>query len=355
MLGCDWLQMTGGVLAYDTWCNILDTLSDDHELRAEYKPLGPILRYQGGFEVMPGCKIYHNGPQSRCLLIISGSGCDLIMIYGIRQLCLVLLDEQFEARVTRFDACYDDVTRIVEPADVHAVVKRGDVVNFKVFEWRSSGTVDEVGNRDGDTLYLGRRGCKNGSGRYMRIYDKAAETGGYGYGVRWEVEYSGDRATVVGKRIAGAVDDATAVRVCGQAVGGAVDFVYRDRADRVSRAPRYDWWAEIVERIGECDVEKEGRDTEVLKTAAWLERNVVGPMAMVLAALGEDWLEAFAGTIRQKQLTGVQLISVRGYFDGLPLDAFQEKRDAEQMQLDLAGGSSVMGSSEPFRVQGLSD
>lgn len=193
------------------------------------------------------------------------------------------------ARVSRADGYYDDQVRHVEPSEVADAWRRGDKLSHirRMREYRTFAT-----SPDGDAILVGSTvyiGSAKSEGM-LRVYDKAAESGRVGAGVRWELQLRGEHAA---QFAAGAV-------AAGESLGnyilacvrGLVDFRDRSRGDRGDRAPLADWWAAIVVDAGRVGLSGPTRVDSLEKRGAWLSRQAAPSLALLTFAYGGAWLDA---------------------------------------------------------------
>jgi len=333
MLGIDWLQFSCTREGYEATVEWFERLGEGRKWEMLFRTLGTFNQYAGGYEILPGCKAWFGGTDGRGLVQLSGGGCDLIQLVDICGLLNIMVcDDLFDMRVTRIDCCYDDVVRVVEPADVHEIAKAGDVVGYKKCRFIESTEIDS--GVHGDTCYLGVRG-RDGSGQFVRVYDKSVESDGYIEGVRWEVEFTGSRARAVGGLLAACYNDADAVKVVGQCIGGAVDFVHRKDGVPLRRCKRYLWWQVLIDRLGKCDISAERGELSVGRLAAWLERCVVSSLKTCREAYGEDWWDAYELRVRECSISASQRMAVTAYLEGellsAHLDEYQSRLDSESI------------------------
>lgn len=156
------------------------------------------------------------------------------------------------AHCTRLDVAADDADRSVPLAVVRQARDDSNVIGprvSRVIEGYKRHGAQQVST--GCTIEFGKRG-KDGSGRFLRVYDKELESGGEQPGIRWEVEFSKDFAQVAFKHLLDADDDAELARMMGRLLAGSIDFRDRDggRIQHVDRMPRLDWWQTLVSRLG---------------------------------------------------------------------------------------------------------
>lgn len=122
---------------------------------------------------------------------------------------------------------------------------------------------------------IGRRGS-DGSGRYVRLYDKGLETRSAGPGewVRWEVEFSGDCAAQVALALGDASGQAEWDEVVASRAVGAVEFRQANGARALSRRSLVEWWAAFVDGVRGVRVRAQRVAASLASYAAWLGRAV---------------------------------------------------------------------------------
>lgn len=166
-------------------------------------------------------------------------------------------------RATRLDPAFDDFARSVALDTVEAAV---NVRNYTgtgrdAFERRQIRN-PRKGTLRSDSCIFGLRGSA-GSGIMLRVYDKKLEMIAKGCPedhaldcIRWEPEYTDEKATELWRRIAACADVKEFARVLGAAVTNAIDFIDREsvpEASRhcVSRMKRLAWWSELCALLTE--------------------------------------------------------------------------------------------------------
>lgn len=226
----------------------------------------------------------------RACLLFPGTACDGLAAAGLGQF-LQDLAVRFWFRCTRIDVAWDDMARRITPAAIAGDVEQGNFTGFRVFEHRRPQRLGPGGAvAEGDTLSFGRRG-RDGSGQYLRIYDKALESGGENPAIRWEVEFSGDRAATVFAGLAFVVDVAELGARLGALVGGAISFVDRSSGDgHLERLPLLAWWADILQVLGRVRVRAGRLKVSLERVRAWLEKQVSASLAVCREAYGGAWL-----------------------------------------------------------------
>jgi len=130
----------------------------------------------------------------------------------------------------------------------------------------------ENGKLFGRQINLGVRG-KNGSGRYVRVYDKGLETGTETVGrwERWESEFSKKVAAQVGEALIVAADWLRGMK---QACFGAVDFRENNGQRAYERRPRVQWWHDLLEGLEPITYRKHKTPATLQSYMTWLRRCV---------------------------------------------------------------------------------
>jgi len=213
-------------------------------------------------------------------------------------------DAEFEISVTRQDERFLDREWLITPRRLYALVAEFDLFGNQIK--RDYAGIEAIDGRfpsDGtktieECVAFGKRGSA-GSGSYIRCYNKKLESDGRIDACCWELESSGDKARKRFRDIMDAVASAEAnhhdavaamVKVIGQHIGGAIDFLQRAEGDKnLPRCPRYEFWTQILQRLGgRLRWAAEKVEKTVTKTKAWIESAVVPGMQMLREALGLD-------------------------------------------------------------------
>ncbi|MEM9347616.1 MAG: replication initiation factor domain-containing protein [Planctomycetota bacterium] len=120
---------------------------------------------------------------------------------------------------------------------------------------------------------FGRRGS-NGSGKYMRWYDKGLETGEAleGRWVRLEAELSGKVAAAVSPDIMQADDPLE--KLMGIALG-CVDFRENTGDAHIERRQRLDWWEQVLSGVEVVRVAAPRKQKTLESYCGWIRRCVV--------------------------------------------------------------------------------
>lgn len=171
-------------------------------------------------------------------LSIPGSACGSVSVQRLVRLIMSL--GSLGAKGTRLDVKADDYTKTL---DLNAISEAAELGQFSGF--RSGRSIKGFGDdkRKGHTVEFGRRGG-SGSGRFVRIYDKSAESQGEIDAIRVECEMSGQVAAsawqIIG--ILGDRRDDEHAQFLHSLLAGSIDFI--ERTDKnLERCERLAWWA----------------------------------------------------------------------------------------------------------------
>ena len=154
---------------------------------------------------------------------------------------------------------------------VHAACESRQLCRCRRWEARQPRTAN--GAYTGRGINLGARG-KNGSGRYIRLYDKGLETETKPPRTweRWETEFTQDAALQVVKQLvlSGEHWKHTAL----QLALGAVEFREHTGERSLKRRPLAAWWSDFLEGVEPVCVKIKHLQTNLDRYGAWLRRSV---------------------------------------------------------------------------------
>jgi hypothetical protein len=263
----------------------------------EPEPLESSARfYGGGLAWLCGARLDVQPTQAsmggRERLALSGEALRQLPIGD--QLRVVKRLAELGAKGTRVDAAFDDFNRLAPMSAVHAACQAGHFAGFQV--WEPRGRMRRNGDREGDMVTMGSRGS-GGSGKYLRIYDKNLESDGAIDCIRWELELSQERAEQAFTWLATVADVAAWRLLLGNWIGGAVDFIERDResSDRhLDRCPRLAWWEQLRELLGAAELSVPRAPSTLQERVAWALSSVSRIMCESAAVLVEQGYDAWA-------------------------------------------------------------
>ena len=178
--------------------------------------------------------------------------------------------------VKRMDDYYQDVNRIIEMWDLLCLWKNGQARGFCTRRYIESET--RLGD-EAATLELGRRG-QNGSGKFMRIYDKDLESDGEIKGIRWECEWTGDKADA---KFWILYRNGFSKKTVAGMIFAASDWIERTDQKHRKRWKRLDWYEAMIDGMERVKVSVKIDPTNIDKKKSWLEHSVSGTLAYVRA------------------------------------------------------------------------
>lgn len=239
-----------------------------------------------------GASLNFDSEQARCdkvhkgkvTLDIPGGALDTINQTDLHLFLLSL--RQFRPSCTRIDIFFDDYNRVITPDSLKRIVKKKDFSGYRYGQ-----TKQRHGIRDGswglihDEVDFGKRG-KGGGGRYMRIYDKLLESEGEKDCVRWEVEFSKERAHKVFDKLSQTDSVDAFGTLCGALIGGSIVFVHRNGEKNIGRLEIYSFWKQIVDLLGVVVVRVPEKNTNISGKCQWVYKQV----SPTLASLRETFV-----------------------------------------------------------------
>lgn len=243
-----------------------------------YWPVGALLAWTDG--------------RPECFLSLNGDSVDALGSLDQQLLLLAVLHE-WGFRTTRVDLAADDWERIIPLELVHAAADVGNFTPFRLTDdVRPKRIINGGMELTQDKRTFGRRG-NDGSGVFVRVYDKLLESKGTIDCIRWENEYSGEKAHRVGADLAALVHaPEDAERYIGAKLGGEIDFRVRlndagDVETHVDRRERLGWWAAFVAKLGEARTVVKRDKSTLQQTARWVAKSVVGGLAKLAFACAQ--------------------------------------------------------------------
>lgn len=236
-------------------------------------PSGVSLNYDRDLE---RSQAVHRG---RITLDCPGRACDMLTAPDL----LLLIESSFAlgGQCSRTDIFFDDYSRIVTPDQLHEVIECNDYSGFKKSHIKQTFSGHSLVH---DEVMFGRRG-QNGSGKYLRVYDKCLESEGEKDCIRWEVEFSDKKAQSVFEILAGCGGEIEAfVGICGALVGGCITFVHRTGDRNIKRLEVYEFWEIITELLGKLKIRIEKKETSLTGVIEWTEKQVAPSLACIAKA-----------------------------------------------------------------------
>lgn len=263
-------------------------------------------RYDCSLSWVQGVTVFFDSSESRAAqvhnnkfcLSVTGSFLDSLTSDGLYEFCRVLF-HTFWLRASRVDIAFDDYKKIVLPAQVAEYAGAGSVSGFRKFQHIQDKRIspDGVPQVLSDTCSFGSRG-QNGSGRFLRVYDKALESDGRLDCVRWELETSGDVAQEFFSRLGFAPDIPSFAALLAGVIGGCITFMDR-RSKNLDRNNLLPFWADMLAVLGRVCLRHAVTDKTVEKAKGWVAKQVACTLAMLQKSLGDaDFVEFIHDTIK---------------------------------------------------------
>lgn len=252
------------------------------------------LRWEAG----PIVQMEHN-TMSLCMVIIEGKVLEQFTPEERVQMLRELIELGMKA--SRIDLALDLVGEHVELVErVEDAIRDGELCGPR--RWKPNHEYNRHQVRLRSEVTMGRRG-KEGSGRYVRVYDKGLEQGEEANRRhRWELECNGYVAAEVATLVAFAGEWEQRVR---EIALGAVDFRIGTARRALAERPRAAWWAILVDGIETLRVTVPRRTPSLDSTAAWFRQQVFPTLlaiSEVMGDLGEAVSLLGAGRVTRRQL-----------------------------------------------------
>jgi len=241
-----------------------------------YWPCGASLNYDSAAARSDSV---HNG---KFTVEIPGQALD-----GIAQtdLHLFLLNlRQFSPTCTRCDVFFDDYRRTITPSELHDVAKIHDYSGFRKSQIKQG---YDSGRLIHDEIDFGKRG-PNGSGQYLRTYDKFLESKGKKNCIRFEVEFTKERAHKVFDKLSQVTSVDAFATLCGSLVGGSIKFVHRNGDKNISRLDVYKFWQEILDLLGSVVIRIPTKETDIAGKYKYIYRQVSPTLALLRGTFVDD-------------------------------------------------------------------
>lgn len=185
------------------------------------------------------------------------------------------------AKFTRIDIARDDVGMDEGILDLDLIAKkiqrREVVTRWRVWSRIVSGGIQSQGNFFGDTVYLGNRAGES----FLRMYNKAGQTGVENHWIRVELELKGDKAVSLSRDIYSEKADLA------QILYYMVRFV--DKSETTERKVRWKdspWWTDFVGTCKGQRLELPRYETGLEDVQNWMNKQVSGSLAL-LADVGK--------------------------------------------------------------------
>jgi len=262
----DWLQVSSTILTVADVEHFISSLFDCEFTDGASGALG-----YGNSRVGPaGAMLFYDDRRPEVHLKLPGEFCAALT--NEQQRSLVVWAHTF-CGVARLDVAVDDERpdRIM-PDDVLAAVESNrELVTHSTERNYTKG----LGMKRGATVTFGRRGSR----RYLRCYDKEAQSMGEHVATRWELETRDEAADVLLAALA--VTENWGALVSDN-IASFVDFRDRTASFNVSECPRSPWFAALVGLVsGKWKPYPPTAPRTIENTRTWLRTQVARSLAMV--------------------------------------------------------------------------
>lgn len=220
--------------------------------------------------------------QGKISLDVPGKALDGIAELDLHLFLLSL--RQFRPSCTRIDVFFDDYNRTNTPTGIHDIIKVRDYSGFRKGQLKQR---FDNGKMIHDEVDFGTRG-DNGSGKYLRVYDKALESDGKKDCIRWEIEFSKERAHKVFDKLSECGSVEAFATLCGSLVAGSIKFVHRNGDKNIGRLVVYDFWQKIIDFLGSVVIRVSIKTTDMSGMYKWVYRQVSPTLACLRDTFVDD-------------------------------------------------------------------
>jgi hypothetical protein len=291
----DWLNTTHPTSKRDEVAKLVSAFLGE----PEHQPWGKHT-YREHLAWETKAALYWTDDRGECLLSLNGDSLDFIPVEKQRQFLADLAG--LGAKGTKIDIALDDYQRRISITQIETAYQARQVCGYKLGQrqnptrWKG----DQL-QPIGDSFDLGRRGG-NGSGKSLKVYDKALESKGEIDAIRWELKLSGERATLVFECICGCSSDEKLVKKLTSYVGGCVDFLDDPNETHRDRRPRLAWWQSLLDALGAARHVVNRVVPPLQKTLLYVRDTFAKKLALariVIEGLGGDFLGMFDSWLQE--------------------------------------------------------
>lgn len=234
-----------------------------------------------------------------CRLSISGEDCERNTDVGLRGFARYCARYFNNLRCSRIDIAVDDYMKQLKCSDIVKALEDGNYSGV-----RSGRVTTNYGEKiNGFTVNLGSRE----SDKFIRFYDKFAESGGHINCYRWEVEFKGELASALFNLYLEFPDDNQEYQQ--KLINYAVSSVkFIDKLDKnTDRCNMLEWWDAWLSRL-KCTSLKlrvVRVKTAISAKKNWIQRSVAKSLLMIKMSIGVERLEHFLLEIMKQAETRI--------------------------------------------------
>jgi len=191
---------------------------------------------------------------------------------------------KYGVKSTRTDAYLDDYQNIIKLSELRKIVEKYD---FSGFRKGQSTRVFKEGRLVHDEVVFGNRG-KNGSGKYLRVYDKNLESKGGKNCVRCEIEFTKEHAEKAFDLLSqtGSVESLAAL--CAELVVGTINFVHRTSEKNIGRLKVYKFWERIKKNLGSVVIRIPVKHSTIKTMFKFIENQAIRTLAVLRGTFISD-------------------------------------------------------------------
>jgi len=197
---------------------------------------------------------------------------------------------EFWFKASRIDLAFDDYEKIIRPEEVNEYANQGSYTGFRKHKF--IGGSKRCGESTDEGIYFGSRG-KNGGGKFLRCYAKDIESDGETDSIRWEVEFSKEKANEVYFNLAMSetVEDlATKIALF---IGGSIEFCERYESGKLDPSGKLAFWEQILHHLGAAVLRSPEKLTDIESSMEWVENSVAPSLKKIREAIGSEWYETW--------------------------------------------------------------
>jgi hypothetical protein len=280
--------------AYGIISQVEDFYSDRLEIRPYQKMQFGKTWDGGSVSSVRGIRVYwadaSGGQPGQLLLVVPAKPIRSVTQWD-NAVFLLHLIEDYKGEFTRLDIALDDFGKRLDFDAVSDAIAENNYFHFSKFRDIKSGS--RVATEEGRTIYMG----STASPKFLRLYNKAVESGGETDSYRLELVLKGEHAKLVGRYWTEMVSQPEEVvsRWLASLVVGAVDFRERVSKNR-ERCPLLGWWADFCAAVDAAGIrlvlpKKEGCLVRTMDALEFQYAPTIAVIAEVLGAAFEPYIE----------------------------------------------------------------
>ncbi len=263
-VGLDWLRFT---LPFNRRYLMTNRLA---KYLGRYVSKPGMWGYRERYQFASGAFVAFTDSSRECCVELTGETCQQLGHDSLMELMTWAYNQL--ARATRIDVRLDFKASHVGLIDqVRDACHRKELCRSRVYKKDDEHVTN--GLCTGYSIQLGKRG-KNGSGRFVRVYDKGLQTGDApkGQWERWETEFSDDAANQVCMKL---IHSDNWNQTASELTLGAVEFREHTGSRSLKRRKLAHWWANLTKSINPILVKIQRPKTTLDRYGAWLRRSVL--------------------------------------------------------------------------------